>query len=1129
MQLHQSAPRAALSPTSVSLTQCPAVRPSTPPVIPAQVRTKHTSSIPSSVNQRIVSQFIQRCQKTFGADFVHPLDRPSAQGTKGVAADDTAEAAEADSSRASLSSSSSAQQVDATQSLHTVSGVTRGVKMKHVSECTPVVVYVPTGTPRMVFQGMTIAAREVEVLQCIEDEATWRNFYHRLSTGKVLAAIYSHPMKTFTPEWRASTGPQRYGHKGISPTVKTRVRTETLWAHRIAAALRVHLQNAIPAILDVPLLTQGFSLLELDEFEGIRDPLKANSISLDQCMFGAELTKPTLWYMCFTHQSSPILHMQRACNHPQQTWIYPTSGRRVVKPHPTRNQEVPVLASLWTEARRAIFVTRQEPMALKAEQDGVYPSRLTTKLVETLQLSLDKPTRSLSCKPTGSLSSQTYGFTTSSSASSEIPKASYFHPGKVKPLSLAGNVVKKSKTLASPAIGGLRRLNSTLAKLPLVADLGSQIRVVLDELLDNHKEMTQGALDHLGREDCIYVDNDISKLAKMKIKMIVSQKLPSFCPRDPTETCNMDVNLLDHWRQAAKDPDHEAVEWLLHGAPAGILTDIPSCSIFPEYVPEEDCPMKTPDQLWTSDDFVNYYGVEDSQDAATELQRLKASGFVKEFANWPATVRFLGGHEPVLSKIGLIIRERAGKRKVRMVVDSKESGVSGACRKWQLIQLPTILHAVWDHMELLQSSTPGQELEHMIADFKDAFFLIPNKHEERRYFVVQFQNLYYVFLKTAQGSKAAPLTWARVAALITRLTMSVLGTTQARINTYVDDPLVSTIGTKQQRDRCFALAILVWGALGLPLSLTKASRGNAVTWISGTFQNIPGGVRVGIKQDLLTDVLMSVETMLKHNQNRRKDVRSLEGKLSHISSLVPTVKPFLNDLRAAIHSEDSSAPKGKLWTKQVQHVLRWVKALLSGAVGDFSRNYLTDAYHGLDAVAEINLDASPWGLGGYLVLDHQIVSWFSCPVTATEAKILQITIGDASAQQAVEALAALVALRAWLHYWREKPLRVCVRSDSMSTLILVLQLKTSTFVGKGTVLVAREMALDIAMACYQPAIVEHVPGIANVTCDTLSRQFQPGASYALPECLSGITELVLPPRGPEFFRSISPPGTQRAK
>ena len=283
------------------------------------------------------------------------------------------------------------------------------------------------------------------------------------------------------------------------------------------------------------------------------------------------------------------------------------------------------------------------------------------------------------------------------------------------------------------------------------------------------------------------------------------------------------------------------------------------------------------------------------QDAATELQRLKASGFVKEFANWPATVRFLGGHEPVLSKIGLIIRERAEKRKVRMVVDSKESGVSGACRKWQLIQLPTIQHAVWDHMELLQSSTPGQELEHMIADFKDAFFLIPNKHEERRYFVVQFQNLYYVFLKTAQGSKAAPLTWARVAALITRLTMSVLGTTQARINTYVDDPLVSTIGTKQQRDRCFALAILVWGALGLPLSLTKASRGNAVTWISGTFQNIPGGVRVGIKQDLLTDVLMSVETMLKHNQNRRKDVRSLEGKLSHISSLVPTVKPFLND------------------------------------------------------------------------------------------------------------------------------------------------------------------------------------------------------------------------------------------
>eukprot|EP00959_Pyramimonas_sp_CCMP1952_P397671 8332867-Pyramimonas_sp.AAC.1 len=43
-------------------------------------------------------------------------------------------------------------------------------------------------------------------------------------------------------------------------------------------------------------------------------------------------------------------------------------------------------------------------------------------------------------------------------------------------------------------------------------------------------------------------------------------------------------------------------------------------------------------------------------------------------------------------------------------------------------------------------------------------------------------------------------------------------------------------------------------------------------------------------------------------------------------------------------------------------------------------------------------------------------------------------------------------------------------------------------------LIAREVALDVASAVYGPDVVEHVPGLANVAADTLSRRFAPDAA-----------------------------------
>ena len=119
----------------------------------------------------------------------------------------------------------------------------------------------------------------------------------------------------------------------------------------------------------------------------------------------------------------------------------------------------------------------------------------------------------------------------------------------------------------------------------------------------------------------------------------------------------------------------------------------------------------------------------------------------------------------------------------------------------------------------------------------------------------------------------------------------------------------------------------------------------------------------------------------------------------------------------------------------------------------------------------------------------------------------------------------LIALRLWSHEWRATGAILRVRSDSISALVLALKLKTK---GKGAGIIAREMALDIARACYSPVFAEHVPGVANVVCDALSRFDQPGKSAAVPALLQDVRRSNVQPRDEAYFTSLlGPPATQK--
>ena len=212
--------------------------------------------------------------------------------------------------------------------------------------------------------------------------------------------------------------------------------------------------------------------------------------------------------------------------------------------------------------------------------------------------------------------------------------------------------------------------------------------------------------------------------------------------------------------------------------------DVLDRSVFQCYGPDEDIPDISPSDLETEENFVNYNGVEDNEDVATEVKRMHGLKYTARFDTWEETVAFCGD-TPILSKFGNIEKIRNGKKKTRVVLDQKRSGISKAAKRFERAALPKVLDVVFEALDLCDCDSArdicDSILEFFVCDVKDAFFVMPNHPKERKYFVYRFRGKYYVALRSTQGSRVAPLTWSRTAALISRLTQSVTGPNRSRM------------------------------------------------------------------------------------------------------------------------------------------------------------------------------------------------------------------------------------------------------------------------------------------------------------------------------------------------------------
>jgi hypothetical protein len=238
-----------------------------------------------------------------------------------------------------------------------------------------------------------------------------------------------------------------------------------------------------------------------------------------------------------------------------------------------------------------------------------------------------------------------------------------------------------------------------------------------------------------------------------------------------------------------------------------------------------------------------------------------------------------------------------------------------------------------------------------------------------------------------------------------------------------------------------------------------------------------------------------------------------------VAALLWTWRPVLQHLWAALYLDSASAPQNCIWVRQIFSSLQWIAAFLHGKRGSLSRTFHLSAFMNLGAKISITIDSSPWGLAAYLCECDVPVSWFSSEITDADCARFEVKRGDCEGQQIWESLASLVALRQWKGRWLHGRISLKVRGDNMTMLQLLVRLRPPTS-SKGLGLIARELALDISEAAYAPDISEHLPGIANITADKLSRKFEPGVSWTLPSSLFRVPEAVVPDRANDYYRTL---------
>jgi len=987
------------------------------------------------------------------------------------------------------------------------------------------------------------------------DESNFERYMAMVRNREFDAALMAMPCSTFSggrivgdggpPPLRGCSERDIYGLPNLSLADKEKVRIGTVLALRGAALAKECNAMGIPWLAETPRQVEDKpSVLKLPEWRDIYQLQTTRKRCMVQCACGAESVKATeLW------GTTQVEDLPAACQHPARSWTVPWSGEAYWAPHPRlKGTQLAIPSEDWDPD---MLLPRMPGGSFVSKAAALYPPMLNHEIAFRLLMKagLDRH---------GAAMFRRQGFWANSLV--RVPEVrptgqQLSGDGAAKDLELQVSLANRPrlhsvKVVSPPHIGDLRNISKSVVGIPGHLIIGKRVRLLLDQFLDRHPEIQRQCLDSVGCDvaDQFEVVDDVALggLRQQVCRIFSDAGIPvdpeAARPCDSGLIASNVCGLLLHaWARAAGDPAASIALWFRDGAPAGVKVPLDELEGIMPKVQEDDIP-EDPESLSTDyGTFTNHGDLDEDAEVVSTFADLVSKRYLHQCDSLEECQAFLGGQLPILNKFACIIKhkwvedKRLWKVKRRIIMDSKRSGVKDASVLKYKSVLPRITDAIGSLMGKLDAASKKDQVsgdvqvEQFVIDATDAFWELGLRPEERRFFVGKLGDKFLVYLRTAQGSRGAPLSWAAVFGLICRCVQSLFfvgskaapHSFEADMQVYVDDPWVAAIGDKVARDRIVALLILAWRIIGVKLAFGKARRGQKVDWIGACMHIVDRGtVRAAIMKDRVDEIRHLTEVIAESNVVSIKELRSYTGKLQSMASLLHTWRPFVGMLWAALYQPPahSQAPPGCIWSVQIREPISWFQSFWrNGENQNIVRDFCVEAHFNRGKYILICVDASPYGLGAWISIDGVPTHYFCDKVSDLDCQMLLIEANVGSAgQQAFEALALLVAVRLWLPDFRNQRVSVCLRGDNMAALHTVAKMQPKS---KSLGVVARELALDLACASYSVDFVQHLAGVTNVTADILSRKFQPGKTFEVPFMLERALEVEPPVRDASWWRT----------
>ena len=610
-------------------------------------------------------------------------------------------------------------------------------------------------------------------------------------------------------------------------------------------------------------------------------------------------------------------------------------------------------------------------------------------------------------------------------------------------------------------IGGMRNPYKSLKKMTILQEAGNDMARAWNALIKDMPQALEAARTY-GSERC-ELDPQVLDEWVMRLNSMMKVTTPTdvdlkgkYQFRSPLKP-----ELWEAWQRFSKDPEKHIADWAQYGAPLGRGAQIPrSNGVFPPV--EDDSGEGQLSTLETQLDAKNYKSVYDDREGAQgELDRLVGKGFAEIVPMTEIREKFRTG---TVSKLALIAKIKPnGTVKHRLIIDLLRSGGNSLANIPERIVLPRVQDVVKDIQELWQQHGGQPQgvdwgMELVGADLSDAYCHFGVAPEELCHCLAPSlqEDKVVVFKAMSFGYKGAPLIMGRLAAALTRQWQAMVQD-HARIQTYMDDPLMVVCGSKMERESMIAQLLYSARAFGVNLSYEKGERGASLTWI---------GVQIAIdveEQTIVLDVPAKlVDEVLERMKNWQgmvsiRELRAVTGKLSWRSRWAVSIcygtlagaereaKEGVEQMRGAKRTGDTRPKTGLIPVKRLELARRWLVAFLQQKEAWRCRKIPMQVV--LPKYA-ITTDASPFGVAAILsVVDKEQDNLtptvaLAGQITKNIATALGIEFRQASGQAVLEAFAVLLAVRYWKATFRGA--KLLLKADSMVALALSKKLSSST-------------------------------------------------------------------------------------